>query len=99
MKTLRKYSLLRILLCLFFLISIDTLTAQIIPSERLYDWENNVGVPGRIPNRTIIGAVIDSVLYGNGNVDASSAIASAIDQCPEGQVVYIPSGTYRLDNR
>ncbi|MCZ7613695.1 MAG: glycoside hydrolase family 55 protein [Ignavibacteriaceae bacterium] len=82
-----------------FLISIDTLIPQIIPSERLYDWENNVGVPEGIPNRTIIGAVIDSVLYGNGNVDASSAIATAIDQCPEGQVVYIPSGIYRLDNR
>lgn len=99
MKMLRQYSILKIHLCLFFLISIDTLIPQIIPSERLYDWENNVGVPEGIPNRTIIGAVIDSVLYGNGNVDASSAIATAIDQCPEGQVVYIPSGIYRLDNR
>jgi hypothetical protein len=81
------------------LISNQTLKSQIIPQDRLYNWEGNVGVPGGIPNRTIIGSIVDSVIYGTGNVDASVAIAAAIDQCPEGQVVYIPSGTYRLDNR
>ena len=81
------------------LVSLNTSIPQIIPSERLYNWEGNVGVPGGIPHRTIIGSIVDSIIYGNGNVDASEAIAAAIDQCPDGQVVYIPSGTYRLDNR
>jgi len=87
------------LLSLLLVFSLDILIAQIIPPELLYDWENNVGVQGGIPDRTVIGATVDSSVYGNGNVDASTAIADAIDQCPDGQVVYIPSGTYRLDDR
>ena len=75
--------------------------AQIIPQDRLADWTPgvNVGVPGGIPNRATIGAKIDSAAYGTGSVDASTAIGAAIDACPAGQVVYIPSGTYRLDSR
>jgi hypothetical protein len=99
MKTSRQYSLFKLFLGLFLVFSIDNLIPQIIPSDLLYNWESNVGVPGGIPNRTTVGAIVDSVIYGNGNVDASSAIETAIDLCPDGQVVYIPSGTYRLDNR
>jgi hypothetical protein len=99
MKNPETNSLFRFLLVGLIFISINTTRSQIIPPDRLYNWESNVGVPGGIPDRTIIGATVDSVVYGNGNVDASSAIADAIDQCPEGQVVYIPSGTYRLDER
>jgi hypothetical protein len=99
MKNKSSKSIFIYLLTGLLLISFDTSRSQIIPSDLLYNWEGNVGVPGGIPNRTIIGAIVDSSVYGNGIVDASSAIAEAIDQCPEGQVVYIPSGTYRLDNR
>jgi hypothetical protein len=58
-----------------------------------------VGVPGGIPHRVTIGATVDAATYGTGLVDASAAIGAAIDACPPGQVVYIPAGTYRLDNR
>ena len=99
MKNLRTNSLFNFLLIGLLFFAINTTKSQIIPTDLLYDWESNVGVPGGIPNRTTIGAIVDSVVYGNGTVDASSAIGEAIDLCPEGQVVYIPSGTYRLDNR
>jgi hypothetical protein len=99
MKILKINYLFSLLLVGSVITSINKTKSQIIPTDRLYDWESNVGVPGGIPNRTTIGAIVDSVIYGAGNVDASSAIETAIDLCPEGQVVYIPSGTYRLDNR
>jgi hypothetical protein len=38
-------------------------------------------------------------MYGTGLVDAITAIETAINACPSGQVVYIPAGTYRLDSR
>ena len=31
--------------------------------------------------------------------DDTSAIQAAIDACPANQVVYIPAGTYRINNR
>lgn len=99
MKTLKTNFLFNIFFAVLLFISTNTTKSQIIPSDRLYNWEENVGVPGGIPNRTSIGAIVDSTIYGNGNVDASSAIQNAIDLCPDGKVVYIPSGTYRLDNR
>ena len=99
MKNLISNFIFKILLTGFFFISTITLKSQIIPQDRLYNWEGNVGVPEGIPDRTSIGAIVDSVIYGNGNVDASSAIENAIDNCPDGMAVYIPSGTYRLDNR
>ncbi|HLT73102.1 MAG TPA: DUF4082 domain-containing protein [Cyclobacteriaceae bacterium] len=69
-----------------------------IPNDRLIDW-SEAGVPGGIPSRETVFAVIDSTAYGNGLVDATPAIQSAIDACPEGQVVYIPAGNYRLNSR
>ena len=99
MKNIKTNYLFNFLLVGLLCISINTAKSQIIPTDLLYNWEGNVGVPGGIPNRTIIGSIVDSIIYGNGTVDASAAIEAAIDLCPEGQVVYIPSGTYRLDNR
>ena len=76
-------------------------SGEIIPAERRMDWTPgvNVGVPGGIPQRTTIGATVDAARYGTGLVDASGAIGAAIDACPAGQVVFIPAGTYRIDNR
>ncbi len=75
--------------------------AEIIPPDRIYDWTPgvNVGVPGGIPHRTVIGATVDADAYGKGKEDASAALGAAIDACPPGQVVKIPAGTYRLDSR
>jgi hypothetical protein len=74
---------------------------NIIPADRRTDWTPGVtvGVPGGIPNRSTIGSTVDAAKYGTGLVDASAAIGVAIDTCPSGRVVYIPAGTYRLDDR
>jgi hypothetical protein len=92
------------LIALLFLVLFEgQICAQIIPQDRLMDWTPgvNVGVPGGIPSRTAIGFTVDSATYGTGLVDASTAIGAAIDSMRfhPGQVVYIPSGTYRLDSR
>ena len=87
-----------IILTALLFISIITLNSQILPSDRIYNWEKNAGVSGGIPHRTKIGSTVDAATYGNGKVDASAAIKAAIKACPKGQVVFIPAGTYRLDN-
>ncbi len=66
---------------------------QIIPSDRRIDW-SYAGIPGGIPDRTIICATIDSAVYGNGTTDATNAIQNAIANCPDGRVVYVPAGIY-----
>jgi hypothetical protein len=64
-----------------------------IPAARRTEW--NPGIPGGIPARTKLCATIGDP-FGSGKVDAAPAIQKAIDACPEGQVVYLPPGTYRL---
>jgi hypothetical protein len=66
---------------------------EIIPDDRKIDW-STAGIPGGIPERTTVCAAIDSSVYGNGTTDATDAIQNAIDGCPDGQVVYLPKGTY-----
>ncbi len=69
--------------------------AVIDPARRI-EWEGHAGVPGGIPQRETICATIDAATYGNGTTDASAAIQSAIESCPENQVVFLPAGTYLL---
>jgi hypothetical protein len=73
-------------------------SAEIIPSSRKVIWQGNVGVSGDIPNRTTIYANVKDAPYnavGNGIADDTNAIQDAINNCPSGQVVYIPPGTYK----
>ena len=77
---------------------------DIIPQERRIAW--NPGIPGGIPARTSIFCNVtveipgsEKVAYGDGVHDDSSAIQAAIELCPEDEVVYLPAGTYRLENR
>src|SRR6185436_1831094 len=67
-----------------------------IPPDRRIAWKP--GIPGGIPRRTQVCATINAASYGNGTTDATSAIQAAIDACPEGQVVRIPAGSYRLND-
>jgi hypothetical protein len=94
----------RIVTALLILMTVSAPLAasqNIIPADRRTEWTPGVtvGVPGGIPNRVTIGATVDAAKYGTGLIDASAAIGAAIDSCPSGRVVYIPAGTYRLDDR
>ncbi len=67
-------------------------------------WTGNVGVPGGIPtNYTMFCNVRTSIpgtsllALGNGVADDSPAINFAINKCPNGEYVYIPTGNYRLN--
>ena len=60
-------------------------------------WQSNIGVPAGIPtNRPIYANVVDLGADPTGTNDSSAIIQSAVDNCPQGQVVYIPEGTFRL---
>jgi hypothetical protein len=65
-----------------------------LPAARRTEW--SPGIPGGIPARTRICATVPPEPWGNGHVDAAATIQHAIDACPEGQVVQLPPGTYRL---
>lgn len=73
--------------------------SEVIPGSRRVDWQP--GVPGGIPARTTVcaNAVTDYGARGDGVADDTAAIQNAIDACPVGQVVYVPSGNYRLNGR
>ena len=83
------------------LLTASSLIAEIIPANRIAPWQGNVGVPGGIPTRTTIykNIVTDLGADPTGNTDCSTIIYNAIVSCPPGQVVYIPAGIFRLDNR
>lgn len=73
--------------------------ADIIPPSRCVAWHGNVGIKGDIPNRTKIFANVKEARYnavGDGIKDDTRAIQKAITDCPAGQVVYLPAGTYKI---
>ncbi len=81
-----------------FLVFANVSSAQIIPANRRVTWQGNVGVPGDIPNRTVICTTIDAATYGNGITDAANAIQTALNNCPANKVVYLPPGTYMISS-
>jgi pectate lyase-like protein len=89
------------ILLLSLLLSAGPAIAEIIPENRTAPWQGNVGVPGGIPNRTTIykNIVTDLGADPTGVNDCAAIIQNAIANCPAGQVVYMPAGTFRLDSR
>ena len=69
---------------LSFTLPLETRAAVIDPS-RTIDW-SQAGIPGGIPNRTTICATVNS----------AGALQTAINNCPNNQVVSIAPGTYKL---
>lgn len=70
---------------------------ELIPADRRIDW--NPGIPGGIPFRSVTNVVATHQPYGatgNGMTDDTAALQYAINACASGQVIYIPSGTYRV---
>lgn len=84
-------------------LSPGTLQAEIIPAARRMNWVSGaVGVPGGIPNRTVLFCNVrqsipgtNIVAKGDGIQDDSPAIQAALKLCPPNQVVFLPAGTYR----
>lgn len=80
----------------FALAQPDNLYGAIIPSDRMISW--NPGIPGGVPPRTTICANVKNAPYnavGDDSTDDTAAIQNAINACPAGQVVYIPTGIYK----
>src|SRR5258708_885663 len=70
-------------------------TTGVLPPERLTHW--NPAIPGGIPARTTVCATISASTLGNGLSDATPSIQAAIDGCPDGQVVQLSAGDFRVD--
>jgi hypothetical protein len=62
-----------------------------VPADRSVTWQGNVGVKGDIPYRS----TIYKTLSPSGG-DDSSAIQTAINNCPSGSVVQLGAGTFKL---
>jgi hypothetical protein len=59
-------------------------------------WNPGLKSVGGVPLRTTECATLDASVFGNDATDAANAIQKAIDDCPIGQVVRLPAGTYRI---
>jgi hypothetical protein len=64
-----------------------------LPSARSVKWEGNTGVLNDIPVRTTIYRTL-----GPSGRDDTSALQSAIDNCPPGQVVKLKGGRFKVSN-
>jgi hypothetical protein len=80
----------KIFLVLLLILHPVVLSADIIPSGRLITYEGYVGVDGDIPTRETIYATIETASQG----DDTSAIQTALNNCPSGQVVKLGAGTF-----
>ena len=98
---MRRHSSLRstvALLAGFLLVAAADSSAQGIAASRRIVWQP--GIPGGIPARSTVCANAKNYgAAGDGVHDDSGAIQAAINACPSGQVVYVPAGTYRLNNQ
>ena len=71
----------------------------VLPPSRTADW-SKAGVPGGIPARRTKLIDVTKPPYNadrTGVSDAQPAIARAIARASDGEVVYLPAGTYRID--
>ncbi|UFS72345.1 right-handed parallel beta-helix repeat-containing protein [Geomonas sp. RF6] len=64
-----------------------------IPATRKVTWQGNVGVRGDVPAAT----TIYTVLSPNGSND-TAALQTAINNCPQGQVIKLNPGTYKISS-
>jgi hypothetical protein len=71
---------------------IDT---SIVPAANRTLWKP--GVQGGIPVRSTVCTTIQASAFGNGTQDASSALQSAVNNCPSGQVVALSAGTFTVN--
>lgn len=85
--------------------SASAFSAELIPADRRVDWTPGVavGVPGGIDQyiagRTDVIDVTQAPYHADrtGATNAQPAIQAAINAATNGKVVYLPAGTYRID--
>jgi hypothetical protein len=70
-----------------------------VASDRLTVWNPGLNAVGGIPHRTTICATVNASIYGNGAQDAGPAIQVALDMCPDGQVVMLSAGDFKIAGR
>ena len=85
----------KIILTLVFLLFLhfEAFATFSLPTSRSVTWQGNAGVAGGIPTRTTIYKTITST-----GADQTSAIQTAINNCPSGQVVLLGSGTFYVSS-
>lgn len=104
---LRSVNMRRVVLCVILILSFTvTFGAQavdqdIIPNGRLTDW-TLAGVPGGIPTPAVTKNIKtdfgENNAKGNGTADDTNAFKNAIAETPAGGVLFIPAGTYRIND-
>ena len=82
------------------------LPAQVIPPDRLGGWAHAgvyEGATKGIPQRSVVFCDVKTgipgyprVARGDGIQDDTEVLQAALRACPEGRVVYLPKGTYRI---
>jgi hypothetical protein len=68
-------------------------------SRSAIDW-SSTGIPGGIPSGTWTqcGSTIQASTFGNGSIDASSAIQAALNGCGTDQFVLLSAGTFLINS-
>lgn len=83
----------RLLIPLAVLVLVMPVFGLILPADRTYPWQGNVGVKGGIPDSSTM------MVYATLSAGASLAtINSTVAACPSNQVVQLGSGTFNLGN-
>ena len=70
--------------------------STIVPEQGHTTWAP--GVRAGIPARPTICATVAASRFGDGASDASKAIQSAVNDCPEGETVALSAGTFLVSN-
>jgi len=71
-----------------------------LPASRVTKW--NPGVPGGIPNYTVVASTIEAAAFGNGLTDARAAIQGALNAAGSsardgtGRIVALSAGTFSI---
>src|SRR5262245_19983105 len=82
----------------FILMGVSSRIKSVAP-DRLTAWNPGLNAVGGIPHRTSICATLDASTYGNDAQDAGPAIQVALDKCPDGQVVMLSAGDFKVADR
>lgn len=74
---------------------------MLIPSINDVGWEPgvNAGVIGGIPSTTEFANAVTEGVDNTGATDVTAALQALLNDCPSGQYLYCPAGTYRVDGQ